>query len=195
MKKQRNSNKLTTATSLDSAEKALKGRDNEVVAVTLDDENNFMLKASSLEITQTFGSETSKSAHMLLDQVANLSGLGDTSSTTTKINQLFALVKGIGPTGDVEAMLAAQMVATHTMAMDSAKRALLENQTFEGRQLNLNHSVKLMRAFTQQIETLNKNRGRGQQKMTVEHVHVNEGGQAVIGNVEKKRGGKNKNEQ
>ncbi|MBO0332611.1 hypothetical protein J0X12_03235 [Sneathiella sp. CAU 1612] len=41
-----------------------------------------------------------------------------------------------------------------------------------------------MRADTQQMEALNKHRGKGQQKMTVEHVHVNEGGQAIIGTVE-----------
>jgi hypothetical protein len=41
-----------------------------------------------------------------------------------------------------------------------------------------------MRTFNQQIDTLNKHRGKGQQEVTVEHVTVNEGGQAVVGNVE-----------
>jgi len=31
---------------------------------------------------------------------------------------------------------------------------------------------------------LNRHRGKGQQKMTVEHVHVHEGGQAIVGNIE-----------
>ena len=88
----------------------------------------------------------------------------------------------------MEAMLAAQMVATHTMIMDCSKRALLQTQTFEGKNMNLNQVNKLMRTYTTQMEALNKHRGKGQQKMTVEHVHVGEGGQAIIGSVE---GGKN----
>jgi hypothetical protein len=81
-------------------------------------------------------------------------------------------------------MLAAQMVAVHTMVMDCSQRAMLKSQTFDGKNMNLNQAVKLMRTYTTQMESLNKYRGKGQQKMTVEHVHVNEGGQAIIGNVE-----------
>ena len=34
------------------------------------------------------------------------------------------------------------------------------------------------------MEALNRHRGKGQQKVTVEHVHVHAGGQAVVGLVE-----------
>ena len=34
------------------------------------------------------------------------------------------------------------------------------------------------------LEALNRHRGKGQQKVTVEHVHVHSGGQAVVGVVE-----------
>jgi hypothetical protein len=34
------------------------------------------------------------------------------------------------------------------------------------------------------LDTLNRHRGKGQQKVTVEHVHVHAGGQALVGNVE-----------
>ena len=39
------------------------------------------------------------------------------------------------------------------------------------------------------VETLNRHRGKGQQKVTVEHVHVHEGGKAIVGNVETQGGG------
>jgi len=58
--------------------------------------------------------------------------------------------------------------------------------------LKINQVTKLSRAFANHLEVLNKNRGKGQQKMTVEHIHVNEGAQAVIGNVEQGGGGENK---
>jgi hypothetical protein len=39
------------------------------------------------------------------------------------------------------------------------------------------------------LEALNRHRGKGQQKVTVEHVHVHAGGQAVVGMVERPGGG------
>ena len=39
------------------------------------------------------------------------------------------------------------------------------------------------------LEALNRHRGKGQQKVTVEHVHVHAGGQAVVGMVETPGGG------
>jgi len=40
-----------------------------------------------------------------------------------------------------------------------------------------------MRTFANQTEALGRYRGRGEQKMTVEHVHVYQGGQAIVGQV------------
>ena len=42
----------------------------------------------------------------------------------------------------------------------------------------------LMRLFTEQLDAMAKLKGRtSQQKVTVEHVHVHEGGQAIVGAV------------
>jgi hypothetical protein len=43
---------------------------------------------------------------------------------------------------------------------------------------------KLMRTFTSQMETLKRYRSGTQQTVKVEHAHVHEGGQAIVGNVE-----------
>ena len=40
-----------------------------------------------------------------------------------------------------------------------------------------------MRTFANQTEALGRYRGKGEQKMTVEHVHVYQGGQAIVGPV------------
>ena len=49
---------------------------------------------------------------------------------------------------------------------------------------------KLTRTFATQVEALKRHRTGGEQKVTVEHVTVNEGGQAIVGNVNtSKRGG------
>ena len=94
-----------------------------------------------------------------------------------------AALKAIAPMDELEGMLAGQMVATHSAAMDCFRRAMLESRTFEGREANLKHAEKLLTVYTRQMEALDKHRGKGQQKITVEHVTVNEGGQAIVGNV------------
>jgi hypothetical protein len=44
-------------------------------------------------------------------------------------------------------------------------------------------AARLLRAYSAQVETLRRLRQGGDQYVRVEHVHVNDGGQAVIGNV------------
>ncbi len=81
-------------------------------------------------------------------------------------------------------MIAAQLLAAHNTAMECYRRAMLANQTFEGTKENLNQANKLSRTYATLLEALNRYRGKGQQKVTVEHVHVHSGGQAVVGTVE-----------
>ena len=50
--------------------------------------------------------------------------------------------------------------------------------------MNLRHAARLMGLYERQVAALDKHRGRGQQKVTVEHVHVEAGGQAIVGHVE-----------
>jgi hypothetical protein len=96
---------------------------------------------------------------------------------------LNALV-GIAPRDECEGMIAAQLVACHHASMECYRRAMIRDQTFEGRQENLNQANKLSRTYATLLEALNRHRGKGQQKVTVEHVHVHKGGQAIVGNVE-----------
>ena len=75
------------------------------------------------------------------------------------------------------------MAAVHNMAMEMSSRAMISDQTVDGVDRNVNRVTKLMRTFTTQIEALNRYRTKGQQKITVQHVNVNDGGQAVVGDV------------
>lgn len=93
------------------------------------------------------------------------------------------LFESLKPEDGAESMLAAQMVGTHSAALECLRRAAISNQTFEGREQSLRHAQKLMALYTKQLDTLNKHRGKGQQKVTVEHVNVAPGGQAIVGTV------------
>ena len=96
---------------------------------------------------------------------------------------------GMAPRDEFEAMIAAQLVACHNASMECYRRAMIGEQTFEGRRENLNQASKLSRTYATLLESLNRHRGKGAQKVTVEHVHVHEGGQAIVGNVESRGGG------
>ena len=85
----------------------------------------------------------------------------------------------------LEGMLAGQLIAANAAAMECYRRAMLHEQTLEGRKENLNQANKLSRTYVTLLEALNRHRGKGiQQKVTVEHVHVHAGGQAVVGAVQ-----------
>ncbi|WP_247551697.1 hypothetical protein [Bradyrhizobium sp. 138] len=88
------------------------------------------------------------------------------------------------PQDEFEGMLMAQMIGTHNAAMECHRRAMLPEQPFVGRSEALTQANKLSRTFATLLEALNRHRGKGQQKVTVEHVHVHAGGQAVVGVVE-----------
>jgi hypothetical protein len=48
----------------------------------------------------------------------------------------------------------------------------------------LSQANKLSRTYAVLLDALNRHRGKGQQKVTVKHVHVHSGGQAIVGTVE-----------
>jgi hypothetical protein len=110
-------------------------------------------------------------------------GLGE-DEKSRRIKSASAMLDEIKPQDTLEGMLAAQMVATHKAAMECLRRAMLGDQSVGGRDLNLKHATKLLAIYTRQLETLDKHRGKGQQKMTIEHINVEPGGQAIVGNVE-----------
>ena len=105
-----------------------------------------------------------------------------------ELNFMLSVVKGAKPKDQIEAMLAAQMAAVHMATMEFARRlANVENtaqQDSAERAFN-----KLARTFAAQVEALKRYRSRGDQTVRVEHVTVNEGGQAIVGNVAHRGGG------
>ena len=113
-----------------------------------------------------------------------------------QLSATVAALMGIAPKDELEGMMAAQLVAAHNAAMECYRRAMIGEQSFEGRRENLTQANKLSRTYAALVEALNRHRGKGQQKVTVEHVHVHAGGQAVVGMVAapEKLGGGDTNE-
>jgi len=133
-------------------------------------------------LMEALGTAQSDFMDGLIKQLVNV-GTQGTTTDERGTNFILAMVTGIEPKDQVEAMLAAQMAAVHNATMTFARRLNhVENipqQDSAERAFN-----KLARTFAAQVEALKRYRTGGQQKVTVEHVTVNAGGQAIVGNVE-----------
>ncbi len=106
------------------------------------------------------------------------------NSSDEAVGQAIATLAELGPQNATEAMLATQMIATHNAALRCMAEAMHCNQTVDGVDRNVLRATRLMRLFNEQLEAMQKLKGKtGQQKVTVEHVHVHEGGQAIVGAV------------
>jgi hypothetical protein len=137
------------------------------------------------------GSRSDHWNNILAEQVAQALWVKN-SSPDARRKQLSATVAalvGIRPQDELEGMVAAQLIAAHNAAMECYRRAMLGEQTFEGHRENLTQANKLSRTYAVLLDALNRHRGKGQQKVTVEHVHVHAGGQAVVGMVGDPGGG------
>jgi hypothetical protein len=117
----------------------------------------------------------------LLEQLANAGSQGR-QIDEGGLNFMLSVVKGVKPKDPLEAMLAAQMAAVHMATLTFAQRLsyveTIQQQDSAERALN-----KLARTYVTQMEALKRYRTGGEQKVTVQHVSVSEGGQAIVGNV------------
>ena len=106
----------------------------------------------------------------------------DPKEFADNVNPLLAAMHGIQPRDEVEGMLAAQMVAAHTAAMKmmqllNCAEQLIQADSYASR------ANKFMRTYVAQMDALKRYRAVAQQTVRVERVYVNEGGQAIVGNV------------
>ena len=132
------------------------------------------------------GSSDPDVAMRLAQQVISVLSLPTNLSDEDKsrhIGSALKLLQQIKPQNELEGMLVTQIIAVHEATVECLQEARLPLQTPAGRDTNLKHAFKFMGLFTKQLEALDRLRGKGQQKMTVERVNVESGGQAIVGQV------------
>jgi hypothetical protein len=127
------------------------------------------------------GSEYSEFCHMLLEQV--LAAQSPSRDLDERIDRAMALMLGMEPRDALEGMLIGQLIAAHIAAMGCYRLAMVGDQTVEMWRESLNQAKKLSRTYADLAEALDRHRGKGQQRITVEHVSVHAGGQAIVGAV------------
>lgn len=137
------------------------------------------IKEKFCELT---GTTTETGAERIVNQLASMLVWGRNNADGQKAVAALDLVMELAPANATEALLAVQMLGVHEAALLFLQRATLDGQTFEGNDANVFRATRLMRLFNEQVELMAKLKGKtSQQKVTVEHVHVHQGGQAIVG--------------
>ena len=134
------------------------------------------------------GSAQRQFSAVLLNSVIDITPLhadakGDPDNAR-RVSAAIAAMKAFKPTNEIEGMLAAQAVALHAGGMECLRRAMIPDQPAEFASKLRRDGANLLRSMTEMLEVLDRKRGKGPQVVRVERVVVQEGGQAVVGNVQ-----------
>ncbi len=152
------------------------------------DEKSFCLdKCDFVKFAEAFGLSDHDAAVGFLEGVAKV--IRPQGLNVDTANRLLAILHDISPRDPIEGMIATQMIAVNHAAMIMTQRVVTSDDSFLQAELAVNLACKLQRTLVALVEALHRYRSGGQQRVVVEHVHVNEGGQAVVGTIQSKGGG------
>jgi len=129
----------------------------------------------------SLGTSDHEFAALMMAGLASISTQGRSADTDTKsLNGYLGIVQNIAPTDAVETMLAVQMAAIHGATMHLASNLRDQTRTMDAEQVERSMN-RCARTFAAQVDALKRYRSKGDQKVTVTHVHVDQGGQAMVG--------------
>jgi hypothetical protein len=130
-------------------------------------------------LTEALGSQDSD---FIWGLVSQLSQASTRFNDGEGLNFMLSVIKNIHPRDVIEAMLGAQMAALHMSMMayvdEFARLGHTPQQEMAERAVN-----KLSRTFATLVGALKHHRTGGEQKLTVRHVSVSDGGHAIVGTV------------
>ena len=117
----------------------------------------------------------------IMSPLINLIANRDGDDVGSALNKSITLIAASDPKNQSELMLATQLAMTHITLGKSAR--LLDQNYSDVQTINSlgNLYTKLSRLGIEQINTLERMKGKGQQKIIVEKVNIEAGGKAAIG--------------
>jgi hypothetical protein len=117
-----------------------------------------------------------------LERIARALRQRDGTINPAELDTVIAIVSGQRPKNELEAMVVCQIAVTHALTMRSFGN-LNRSDSIQQQDSNALAVARLTKAFASQVEALAKLRRGGEQRVVVEHVHVYQGGQAIVGTV------------
>lgn len=105
----------------------------------------------------------------------------DSDYLETRFNSVANVMNSLNPQDAIEGMLISRLVALHVQSIQYLGCAANNEQSAQSRDLSTNRSVKLSRLYNETLDALMRYRRKGEQKVIVQHVNVNDGGKAIVG--------------
>jgi hypothetical protein len=119
-------------------------------------------------------------------QLIDLSKLSDKDKKKKERNleqAIKILADSLGAQGLLQNMLVTQLLGVYELQQNLLPYANRSMHSPENNQYYVNAITKLSNAFVSQVTLLQKLQGQCQQKVTVEHLHIHQGAQAIVGQV------------
>ncbi len=127
----------------------------------------------------TCGSGSAAFTKAMIDRIEAATRARGTTDTTgdDRLNSIFALMVGIAPKDEFEAVIAEQIITLHLLSAEMMTRAR-HTDTMDKLQIYTTAATKLSRTMVAQTEALARLRTGGKQQVIVKHVYVN--GNAIV---------------
>jgi hypothetical protein len=142
------------------------------------------VKIAAADLRQAGGSRSDAVNAKVVNQAILASVKPNDAELQRASREVVDTLKGIGPRNEIEGALAAMLLATESLAMQSYHAACdcgVSNPLIRGELIGQGN--RLVETHLALIEALDRRRGHGRQRVTIEHVHVHKGGQAIVGAV------------
>ena len=148
-----------------------------------DKEKNQLALAGLCSVT---GAKSVDFAVRLFDSYASATGLCKTNSeeNIAHCEALADALNALKPQDEIEGMLISRLIALHFQSMRYLSSSGNNDNDSQVREMRVNRSVKLFRIYDETLEALMRYRRKGTQQVVVQHVNVENGGQAIVGNVQ-----------
>ncbi|HTJ53713.1 MAG TPA: hypothetical protein VL443_29865 [Cyclobacteriaceae bacterium] len=98
------------------------------------------------------------------------------------INIVYQILSDMEPKDSVEARLALQIHTLYAQGMEYLNRAKGETKLHHS-EFYMKCALKILRLHNESLEALSRYRRKGEQRVVVQHVNVENGGKAIVGNI------------
>lgn len=137
-------------------------------------------EALQCALTRITGTDDKDLAKEIIDRAISAMPMANGKEHNT--NVVYQSLSDCEPKDSLEAKLCAQCTALYAQGMQYLSRVEKSDMMCQI-EFNMKCAIKLLRLHNETTEALARYRRKGEQKVVVQHVNVNDGGKAIVGNM------------
>ena len=143
-------------------------------------------------LCEATGSKNTQLAMRLFDACKNATGMMNPDKPKEMVGQMNVILDALyalKPEDVIAGMLVTQLVSLHFQSMNYLTSSSNNNLSPQVKDMHVNRAIKLGRLFNEKLEALQRYLRKGTQQVLVQHMKVESGAQAIVGNVQTGGGG------